>query len=80
MWIELTWIECVRALWGVKIFVYTCAVKSLFALTVTFFADTFHVKLCEKAKEPSFTSLHFISIEITWNISVNIKIKTLNFT
>eukprot|EP00913_Durusdinium_trenchii_P027174 g25497.t1 len=34
---------------GVKIFVYTCAVKSLFALTVTFVADSFHIKLCEKA-------------------------------
>ena len=31
---------------GVKIFVYTCAVKSLFALTITFFADApFHINL-----------------------------------
>ncbi|CAJ1386796.1 unnamed protein product, partial [Effrenium voratum] len=35
---------------GVKIFVYTCAVKSLFALTITFLADEpFHIKLCDKA-------------------------------
>eukprot|EP00439_Symbiodinium_sp_Y106_P029693 s8058_g3.t1 len=33
---------------GVKIFVYTCAVKSLFALTITFFADApFHINLSE---------------------------------
>eukprot|EP00435_Cladocopium_sp_Y103_P050464 s171_g15.t1 len=33
---------------GVKFFVYTCVAKSLFALTVTFVADTFHIRLCDQ--------------------------------